>query len=88
VKLLTHTQKEVLGFILQCIERAGLPPTRIEISERFGWASPNAAQCHLVSMQRKGYITLLSGKAARGIVVHRHAGKSPVASARFKEGEA
>lgn len=85
---LTGRQREVLNFILDCIRRIGLPPTRAEIREHFGWASPTSAQQVVEAIARKGYLTILPGKAARGIVVHRHAGKAVAADRRFKEGSA
>ena len=85
---LTAKQREVLNFIIGCIERLGLPPTRAEIREHFGWQSPNAPQSFVEALARKGYLTILPGKTARGIVVHRHTGKALVVDRRFKDGSA
>ncbi len=76
---LTPRQQEILDYIEQCMQIDGMPPTRAEIVERFGFASPNAAQCHLRALAARGAIELRSG-TARGIVpVHRShtAAKSP-----------
>jgi repressor LexA len=58
----------VLNFILQFMKRRQYPPTRAEIATGMGFASPNAAQCHLEAMERSGVLTLDRG-FARGIKV-------------------
>ncbi len=68
---LTRRQQEILDYIEQCMQVDGLPPTRAEIVEHFGFASPNAAQCHLRALAARGAIELRTG-TARGIVpLHR-----------------
>ena len=67
MKRLTERQKQVLEFIRRCIRRDGLPPTRAEIMDHFGFASPNAAQCHLQALESKGFLELHPG-SSRGIV--------------------
>ncbi len=64
---LTRRQQEILDFIHRRLKRDGLPPTRAEIVEHFGFRSPNAAQCHLQALADRGAIRLLAG-TARGIV--------------------
>jgi repressor LexA len=72
---LTPRQAEVLGFIRECVEDSGLPPTRAEIATRLGFRSANAAEEHLRALQRKGAIELLPG-ASRGIQIKGlHAGE-------------
>jgi repressor LexA len=63
---LTSRQSEILEFIRNSVKSSGLPPTRAEISENFGFRSPNAAEEHLRALARKGMIELASG-TARGI---------------------
>lgn len=63
---LTPRQQEILDFIKNSLEVLGAPPTRMEISTAFGFASPNAAEDHLKALARKGAITLEPG-SARGI---------------------
>ena len=41
---LTARQEEILALIREWIDTTGLPPTRAEIAERFGFSSPNAAE--------------------------------------------
>jgi repressor LexA len=63
---LTARQAEILQFIRDSIESDGYPPTRAEICSAFGFNSPNAAEDHLRTLERKGAIRLEPG-AARGI---------------------
>jgi repressor LexA len=65
-KQLTSRQAQILKFIQQCLERSGMPPTRVEIAEYFGFSSANAAEDHLRALARKDVIELLPG-ASRGI---------------------
>ncbi len=65
-KDLTRRQAEILKLIRAHVEKSGMPPTRAEICEAFGFASPNAAEDHLRSLARKGVIELVAG-ASRGI---------------------
>ena len=64
--MLTPRQTDILGFIRQCLETRGAPPTRAEIVTEFGFASPTAADDHLKALAKKGVIELVPG-AARGI---------------------
>ena len=63
---LTPRQQEVLDFIKNTIEILGAPPTRAEIAQAFGFASPNAAEEHIKALAKKGVINLEPG-SARGI---------------------
>ncbi|MBA57326.1 MAG: repressor LexA [Pseudomonadales bacterium] len=63
---LTKRQAEILALIKTYIEDSGMPPTRMEIADTFGFRSPNAAEEHLRTLARKGYIEMLPG-ASRGI---------------------
>ena len=63
---LTPRQQEILQLIRDRIEATGLPPTRAEIAQEFGFRSPNAAEEHLKVLARKGVLELLPG-ASRGI---------------------
>lgn len=56
---LTATQADVLEFIMQEVERRRLPPTHREIAKRFKWKSNAAAKCHLIAIERKGYIRVI-----------------------------
>ena len=63
---LTPRQAEVLGFVKAYAKENGCPPSRLDISSEFGWSSPNAAECHLRALAKKGEIFLTPG-IARGI---------------------
>lgn len=63
---LTPRQAEVLQLIQDHIKETGFPPTRMDICEQLGFRSPNAAEEHLRTLERKGYIEILSG-TSRGI---------------------
>ena len=63
---LTSRQKEIFNFIKSKISKEGYPPTRMEISNFFGFKSPNAAADHLKALKKKGFIEILSG-TSRGI---------------------
>jgi repressor LexA len=55
---LTERQREILGLIEDSIARRGMPPTRAEIAQALGFASPNAAESHLRALERKGAIAI------------------------------
>ncbi|MCK9283685.1 MAG: transcriptional repressor LexA [Rhodocyclaceae bacterium] len=63
---LTPRQQEILDFIRNSLEVLGAPPTRAEICNAFGFASPNAAEDHLKVLAKKGAIVMEPG-SARGI---------------------
>jgi repressor LexA len=54
---LTERQREILAWLVRYIDQHGYSPTLREVCMAFGFASPNGAVCHLVSMQRKGWVT-------------------------------
>jgi len=72
---LTARQAQILAFIRMSIEKTGFPPTRAEIAARLGFRSPNAAEEHLRTLERKGMIEVLQG-TARGIRLKSAAGRS------------
>jgi len=67
---LTTRQRQILDFIEAQMRDEGMPPTRAEIVKHFGFASPNAAQCHLRTLAERGAIELRAG-TARGIIPRR-----------------
>src|ERR1017187_9872654 len=52
----TEKQNEVLAFIRAFIRKHHVGPTIREIQRNFRFASPNAAQCHVTALRRKGYL--------------------------------
>lgn len=72
MKELTKRQGEVLDVIKDCIDKTGMPPTRVELAKILGFRSANAAEEHLKALARKGAIEILSG-TSRGIrIVEEH----------------
>lgn len=63
---LTKRQQQILDLIKERIEETGMPPTRMDIAQEFGFRSPNAAEEHLRALERKGAIEIMPG-ASRGI---------------------
>lgn len=62
---LTDQQSKVLAFIVD--NQALYSPTVREIARRFGFRSPNGVTCHLIALERKGYVK--RHNTARGIEV-------------------
>jgi len=69
MKNLTKRQEEILNLIKTHILDFGFPPTRADIAKTLGFKSPNAAEQHLRAIEKKGFITILSG-ASRGIILN------------------
>jgi len=63
---LTPRQTEILDYLRRHLNLHGVPPTRAEIVEAFGFRSPTAAEDHLRALARKGAIRLVPG-SSRGI---------------------
>lgn len=66
LKPLTARQQQIFDLIKETIADTGMPPTRAEIAEFFGFKSANAAEEHLKALAKKGYIEMLPG-TSRGI---------------------
>ncbi len=66
LKPLTNRQQQIFDLIKENIHDTGMPPTRAEIAEFFGFKSANAAEEHLKALAKKGYIEMLPG-TSRGI---------------------
>ena len=69
MKTLTKRQEEILNLIKSHIQDLGFPPTRADIAKSLGFKSPNAAEQHLRAIEKKGFISILSG-ASRGIILN------------------
>jgi len=65
---LTRRQREILNYISEHIDKHGFPPTRAELCQHFGFASPNAAESHLRALANKGVIQL-GRRRSRGITL-------------------
>jgi repressor LexA len=55
---LTPRQAKILQLVQDAIEANGCPPTRAEICRAMGFSSPNAAEKHLRTLERKGAIAI------------------------------
>ncbi len=60
---LTHRQQEILDYLRQSQRQTGIMPSTREIQHFFGFASQTAAMSHLRTLERKGVIQRLPGKA-------------------------
>jgi repressor LexA len=60
---LTKQQAAVLNYIRSHIAKHGWPPSLREMEAHWGWASPNAAACHVAVLERKGWIVRGHGLA-------------------------
>jgi len=54
--MLTERQQQILDFIRDQQTSRGIAPSRAEIQEHFGFASPNAVGDHLKALERKGVL--------------------------------
>jgi len=79
-KPLTKRQNQILMFISEHIDNIGFPPTRAEVSEYFGFRSPNAAQSHLLALEKKGVIQIERGRSRGITLTHLSSASLPAAS--------
>ena len=68
MRSITRRQGEVLDFLRTFVKDYGYPPTRRDITDEFGFKSPNAAEEHLRALDRKGFIDLKKN-TSRGIIL-------------------
>lgn len=67
-KSLTQNQSRVFEFIKSFIADNQYPPTRVEIAEHMGYASPSSAEQYIEALVRKGVLRKVKG-ISRGIRV-------------------
>jgi len=60
---LTTRQQKIVDFIVKRQRTHGITPTRREISDEFGFTSPNSVTQHLRLIRQKGHLQSDSGKA-------------------------
>jgi repressor LexA len=65
---LTEIQSKVLSYILDTIQKTGLPPTLREISIHFGWKAVGSAQDVVSALRKKGALQESAKGKARQIV--------------------
>jgi len=58
----TRRQRQILDFIQKRIDQEGISPSIREICEHFGLKSPSGVHRMLKSLEKKGYISPVSGK--------------------------
>jgi repressor LexA len=63
MKKMTRRQRQVLEFIQDRQDAAGLVPTYREIAAHFGFNSPNAALAHIKALRGKGFLRNQPGRA-------------------------
>jgi repressor LexA len=63
---LTRKQRAIYDYVVDCVQRQGIPPSLTEIAEAFELASPSGVVDHLRALERKGYIRRRRG-VSRGI---------------------
>lgn len=63
---LTKRQQQIFDLIKEKIADTGMPPTRAEIADFFGFKSANAAEEHLKALAKKGFIEIIPG-TSRGL---------------------
>ena len=66
---LAGPQHQVLDYIKRYRTQWQMPPTRAEIAKAQGYKSVNAAQDVPIALERKGFISILDGRAC-GIFVY------------------
>ncbi len=67
--MFTDRQQEILDFIREEQQTRGVTPSRAEIQDHFGFASPNAVTEHLKALERKGALHRGTKNTARGLVL-------------------
>lgn len=53
---LTELQGKVVGYILQCLDKTGMPPTLREIAAHFEWKAVGSAQDVVTVLRKKGFL--------------------------------
>lgn len=77
-KELTKTQREILDFLVEHLQRVGYPPTVREIAKKFELRGPRAPKEHLDALERKGYIKRERGARAIEIVGYSPSQTRPI----------
>ena len=65
-KEITEAQKKVLNLIIDWIKTEGHSPTYREIADSLGFKSANAAMCHVMALEAKGFV-IARESISRGI---------------------
>lgn len=81
---LTEKQQIALSWIESYVDENGFSPSRNEICVHMGYKSPNAAQCLLNALEKKGFIKIQRVKA-RGITLLNKSNKKVFDSEKVRE---
>jgi repressor LexA len=65
---LTPVQRKVLQVVEDYAHRCGYPPTLREIGEEAGLASPSSVSHHLLTLQKRGYLSRGAGQPRTAVV--------------------
>lgn len=66
---LTLRQSSLLESIRTFMSTQKRPPTIREVAKMNGITSTNGVRCHLLALERKGFLTITPG-VSRGITIH------------------
>lgn len=61
---LTEKQAAILDMMVKHWQREGITPTVREIAAHFKINSPNGVICHLVALEKKGYVVNVGGRGS------------------------
>lgn len=61
---LTELQGKVVAYILQCLDKTGMPPTLREIAAHFEWKAVGSAQDVVTVLRKKVFASACSRKIA------------------------
>jgi repressor LexA len=67
--VLTQRQREVLEFILGCVEEHGAQPSLKVMLDHFGFTSANDMYAHIKALARKGFVRKHSDLRKRSLVL-------------------
>ena len=67
-EVLTVRQSEIFKYIKRFQAKNGYPPSRSEICDQFNFKSRNAAQDHLLGIEKRGWIKIIPS-ISRGIKI-------------------
>lgn len=62
---LTKRQKEVLDYMVEYMQKEHRPPSVRDIQFHFGFKNPSGVVCHLVALEKKGFIVNSDPRSAR-----------------------
>lgn len=82
MKTLTRRQSEILAMVQDFSASHGCPPTTRDIQRHFGFASQNAAMCHLRRLRDKGALNW-TARRSRSLRISHESPMTPGGAAKF-----